>query len=84
MVGVSVCKHSSGAGLHHQIHGSEYWYLRRRAGLALLYFCVEHNRLCGHYVILHLENLIMFPKGKKGSNFSPSGRFCWHSEEKKV
>lgn len=38
MVGVSIRKHSSRAGFHHQVHGPEYWYLRRGAGLALLYF----------------------------------------------
>lgn len=68
MVGVSICKHSSGAGFYHQIRGSEYWYLRREARLASLYFRVEYNSLYCHHAVLHFVNLIMIKK-KKGRWF---------------
>lgn len=38
MVGVSIGKHSSRAGFHHQVHGPEYWYLRRGARIVYVYF----------------------------------------------
>lgn len=38
MVGVSIRKHSSRAGFHHQVHGPEYWYLRRGARIVYVYF----------------------------------------------
>lgn len=38
VVGVSVGKHSPGAGFHHQVHGPEYWYLRRGAGFRITSF----------------------------------------------
>lgn len=38
MVGVSIRKHSSRAGFHHQVHGPEYWYLRRGARIVNVYF----------------------------------------------
>lgn len=43
VVGVSIRKHSSGAGLHHQVHGPEHWHLR--GGRISISFLIEENKV---------------------------------------